>query len=78
MRKAASILRGKLTQGSRKRFCPAGKPKGTQRRHGEFNECSELVPQTQAGRPMHASKKHTLLCSGGEATGKYLITGDLV
>ncbi len=62
-RKAASILRGKLTQGSRKRLRP-GKPKGMQRKHGEFNECSKLVPQThkQADRCMQA-KTHTFLLS---------------
>lgn len=63
-RKAASILRGKLTQGSQKRLRP-GKPEGMQRKHAEFNECSKLIPQThtQAGRQMHASKKHTFLLS---------------
>lgn len=56
-----------------------------QRIHGEFNECSKLVPQThtQAARQMHASKNahfpaFTFLWSSGEATGKYLITGDLI
>lgn len=77
-RKAASILRGKLTQGSWKRLRPE-QSKGKQRKQGEFNECSKLVPQTS--RQTDARKKtHTFPLSlfSGAATGKYLITGDLI